>query len=42
MLGRLSVRKYTPKTAKKGKETTARKKKLQDVALILADVALSR
>ncbi len=30
MLGKLSIRKFTPKTVKKGKETTVRKKKLQE------------
>ena len=29
MLGKISVRKFTPKTVKKGKETTKRKKDLQ-------------
>ena len=30
MLGKISVRKFTPKTVKKGKETTIRKKELQE------------
>lgn len=30
MLGKLSIRNFKPKTAKKGKETTKRKKKLQE------------
>jgi len=30
MLGKISVRKFTPKTVKKGKETTTRKKELQE------------
>ena len=30
MLGKISVRKFTPKTVKKGKETTKRKKDLQE------------
>ena len=29
-LGKLSIRKFTPKTAKKGKQTTFRKKELQE------------
>ena len=30
MLGKISVRKFKPKTVKKGKETTKRKKELQE------------
>lgn len=30
ILGKISVRKFTPKTVKKGKETTIRKKELQE------------